>query len=405
MNPPLDVAPGGRWAGVSLCAALLLMGVAGEAHAQAEPQYPPVTSRNFDIDLFEQPALGSARLIAMAGAINSVAEGAAGLYTNPASAAIRPETHAGKFAFNVYFNSYVPASGQDVNNNGQAITAVRRSLVGAAGLLLQYDQWGLTIDGGYTAHEIAPSAGGGLGVRSLIGHVVLARTFLDDTLSLGLGARAGGLNVYTLDQHNTLFTRVGGSGEVGGVWLPRERDFRVALSVALPVVTGALKSSCDPFNCYGYILPEGATVPWSGVVGGAWRFGPTPWNHKVPGDYRDERELTVAVDLSLIGAVARGYGMEAFAAKQLQPSGRSVTPTPRLGLEGEVIPGWLRLRAGSYYEGGRFTGVSGRLHGTAGAEGRLFAFHLAGERRVSLSLAGDVASRFHNLGASLGFWN
>jgi hypothetical protein len=368
--------------------------------------FPPVTSRNFNIDLFEQPAIGSPRLIGMAGAIDSVAEGAAGLYTNPASAAVRPETTAEKFAWNVYFNSYVPVDGQDSNNNGQAVTSVHRSLLGAAGLLLQYGKWGLTLDGGYTAHEIAPQAGGGLGVRSIIPHVALARLFLDGDVAAGIGVRGGALNVYTLDQNQTLFTRAGASGEAGVVWKPREQSFRLAIGGGLPVYTGVVRYSCDPNNCAGYILPLDAIVPWSSTVSAAWRFGPTPWNHKIDGAYRDERQLTVAFDLSIMGSVSNGFGMEAFAAKQLQPSGRNIGVTPHLGLEADVIPAWLRLRAGSYLEASRFTETSARWHATGGLEARLFAFHLGGhERRVSLSLAGDFASRYKNAGLSVGFWN
>src|SRR4051812_14237893 len=171
---------------VVVAAALFVMtGVEiGVSRAQSM-SFPPIVDRRFQIDLFEQPALGSPRLIAMSGAINSVAAGAAGLYTNPASAAVRPETRADKFSWNVYFSTYAPVTGQDVNNNGQPITNVRRSILGAAGLLLQYDKWGLSLDVGYTAHEIAPQAGGGLGLRSLIPHIVLARALLDDELALG----------------------------------------------------------------------------------------------------------------------------------------------------------------------------------------------------------------------------
>jgi hypothetical protein len=400
-QPP---APLVAWVAFALVFALLLCS-GRDAVAQAGA-FPAITNRNFNIDLFEQPAIGSPRLIAMSGAINSVAEGAAGLYTNPASAAVRPETTAEKIAWNVYFNSYIPVDGQDSNNNGQAVTSVHRSLLGAAGLLLQYGKWGLTLDGGYTAHEIAPQAGGGLGVRSIIPHIALARTFLDGELSLGIGLRGGALNVYTLDQHQTLFTRAGGSGEAGVVWKPREQSFRLAFSGALPVYTGLVSYTCDPNNCAGYILPMDAIVPWSATAGGAYRIGPTPWNHRIVGAYRDERSLTVAFDLTVIGAVSQGYGMEAFAAKQLQASGHDPSFTPRLGLESEVIPGWLRLRAGSYREASRFAETTARWHVTGGLEGRVFAFHLGGhERRVSVSLAGDIASEYKNAGLSAGFWN
>ena len=401
---------GGTSKGRAFLGLMLAVNAAGAAWPQTaaaqSASFPPVVDRNYNIDLFEQPAVGSPRLIAMAGAVGSVAEGAAGLYTNPASAAVRPETRADKFAWNVYFNSYVPVSGQDSNNNGQAVTSLRRSLLGAVGLLLQYGAWGLAIDGGYTAHEISPEAGGGLGVRSFIPHVALART-LGESFAVGAGIRGGALNVYTLgEMRQTLFTRWGLSAEAGGVWKPRDQSVRVAFSGGLPVRTPALRYTCDPNNCAGYILPKDAVVPWQAALGVAWRFGPTAWNKSVDGAYRDERHLTVALEVSATGAVDNGFGMEALAAKQLQPSGREVSLTPRLGLECEVIKGWLRVRSGGYAEPARFAQTSTRWHGTAGAEVKLFGFRLLGrERRVSLSLAGDVARHYQNAGASLGFWN
>jgi hypothetical protein len=378
--------------------------------ARAQLMFPPITSRDYNLDLFEQPVLGSPRLIAMSGAIDAIAEGAAGLYTNPASAAIRPETRSDKFTWGVYYSTYVAAQGQDSNNNGQLVTSVHRSLLGAAGVLFQYGAWGLTVDAGYTAHEIAANAGGGLGVRSLIGHVSLARTFFDRAFAVGVGVRLGGLNVYTLDSNNqTLFTRVGASPDGGVVWMPKGEDFRLAASGGIPISTTPIQFKCDPNapnGCDGYILPTDAIIPWDTTFGGAWRFAPTRWNDRVDAEYRDERQLTVAFEMSLIGAVDNGYGVEAFAAKQLQVSGRSVSATPRLGLEAEVIPGWLRLRAGSYLEASRFPETTARLHGTAGFEVRIFAFRLGGhERRVSISAASDLAARYKNLALSVGFWN
>lgn len=342
----------------------------------------------------------------MGGAISSVSEGGAGLFTNPGSASVRPETKRSKFSWNVYLNSYIPAKGQDSNNNGQAVTDVRRSLLAAAGILVQYGEWGLSFDGGYTSHEIAPEAGGGLGVRSLIGHLTLARTFLDETLAVGLSLRAGGLAVFELEGDETLFSRGGLSAEAGVVWIPKDESYRLALSGGMPVYTGGLEYDCDPLDCFGYVLPSGAVVPWDMTVGAAWRFGPTPWNHDVDADFRDERSLTIALELAVIGAVDDGYGTEAFAARQLQASGRNASFTPRLGLESEIIRGWLRLRAGTYFEAARFENVDRRLHGTGGAQVRLFAFQLFGsERRLSLSFAGDFAPRYQNIGLSLGFWN
>jgi hypothetical protein len=388
-------------------AVLLVVLILVPARAGGQSSFPPITSRNFNIDLFEQPALGSPRLIAMSGAIDAVAEGAAGLYTNPASAAVRPETRTDKFAWNIALNTYIAANGQDSNDNGGLVTSVHRLVLSSAGLLLQYGRWGLSIDGGYTTRDISAEGGGGLAVRSLIGHIGLAGSFLERAISVGVGLRVGGPDVYTLDaSRQTLFTRIGASPDGGVIWLPRGRDFRLAVSGGLPLDTSPIRFHCDPYQCDGYILPNDAIVPWDATVGGAWRFGPTPWNEHIDADYRDERELTVALELELTGAVDNGYGMEAFAAKQLQVSGRNVSPTPRLGLESEIIRGWLKLRAGSYLEASRFPETSARPHGTAGFEARVFSFRLGGhERRVSLSAASDFAVRYKNLALSVGFWN
>ena len=59
----------------------------------------------------------------------------------------------------------------------------------------------------------------------------------------------------------------------GVVWKPKERDYRLAVSGGLPVYTGELQYDCDPLNCYGYILPSGAVVPWDMTLGAGWRFG------------------------------------------------------------------------------------------------------------------------------------
>jgi hypothetical protein len=142
------------------------------------------------------------------------------------------------------------------------------------------------------------------------------------------------------------------------------------------------------------------------VLGSAYRVGSSRWNEKIETAFRDEHQLTLGFDLMIVGALANAFSLEEFAAKRLQPSGQQVTVSPHGGAEIEVVPGWLRLRGGSYYEPSRYPGVDGRWHGTAGGEVRLFAFKLGGtERRVSIQLAGDFAPRYRNVGASIGFWN
>ncbi len=370
------------------------------------PDLQPITNRNFNLDLYQGVVFGSPRLVAMGGASFAVDEGASGLFTNPAAAALRPSTKSDKLAFQVFFNSYVPASGVDFNNNGDPTTQYRRAAIYAPGALVQYGVWGVAVNLAYTSYEVAPQAGGGLGIRDIIPHVAVARDFRDYDLTFGVGLRGAVLNAYTTQASQGLFTDFGLSGEFGGVWQPRDVNLRLALAGALPVYTGSIHTSCDPNNCAGYILPNQAIVPWTAVLGTGWRFAKSRWNQPVETQYRDEVAATVAFDLLVAGALDNAYGIEEFAGKRLQPSGRSLSWSPRLGLEGEVVPGWVRVRGGGYYEPARYAGVDGRLHGTAGAEIRVFWFHVhAKEYRISLSLAGDFAPLYQNAGASLGLWN
>ena len=247
--------------------------------------FPPITNRNFNIDLFEQPAIGSPRLISMAGAINAVSEGAAGLYTNPASAAIRPETHIDKFAWNVYLNSYIPANGPGPEQ--QRAGRSRRS--GARcwarrDLLFQYGTWGRQPGRRlYGARESPRRRAAAWASARSSRHLTVARTFLDQALSVGVGIRGGGLNVYTLMGSNQLFTRAGGSGEGGVVWMPKDKSYRFGASGALPIYTGAIQyPNSDPNNCFGYILPSNAIVPWDATLAPP-TVREAAWNHRVKG--------------------------------------------------------------------------------------------------------------------------
>jgi len=146
-------------------------------------------------------------------------------------------------------------------------------------------------------------------------------------------------------------------------------------------------------------------APWRFVTGAAYRFAPTAWNQQVAGPFRDEKALTFAADLVVTGATSNGYGLEAFGMQTLQPSGRHTVVSPRAGLDYEWKPGKLRVRLGGYWEPGRFDDVGGRFHTTFGADLRVLQLHFFGPRRVRLSVTGDLASRYRNLGLSIGFWH
>jgi hypothetical protein len=106
------------------------------------------------------------------------------------------------------------------------------------------------------------------------------------------------------------------------------------------------------------------------------------------------------------GAVDDGRGLEAFARKQWQVSGDDMVASVRGGASGRRYRGGCACAAGSYWEPGRFTGVGGRPHLTAGLELGFYTFRFWGSKhRLRLSLTGDVARRYGNAGVSAGFWH
>lgn len=91
---------------------------------------------------------------------------------------------------------------------------------------------------------------------------------------------------------------------------------------------------------------------------------------------RDKVLLTGGVLVS--GPVENAVGIESMLSGKLQRSGEATTVTVRAGVESEVIPYWLVLRAGSYLEPSRFRASSPRLHGTAGFRVRAFSWDVFG---------------------------
>jgi hypothetical protein len=66
------------------------------------------------------------------------------------------------------------------------------------------------------------------------------------------------------------------------------------------------------------------------------------------------------------------------------------------------------LRIGSYLEPSRFSDVSVRQHFTLGGDLRLFewdVFGLAPDASWRVTVAGDFAPRYQNLGLSAGLWH
>jgi hypothetical protein len=122
-------------------------------------------------------------------------------------------------------------------------------------------------------------------------------------------------------------------------------------------------------------------------------------------------KLLISAAVKVTTAVPDGVGLESFLRQRVERSGTALSFSPRVGVEGEVIPGYLVLRAGSYYEPTRFLATShARIHGTGGLDVHIplewTVFGLL-EEGTTFRVGGavDGASRYFGWSVTAGLWH
>ncbi|MBN1610669.1 MAG: hypothetical protein JW940_28830, partial [Polyangiaceae bacterium] len=121
--------------------------------------------------------------------------------------------------------------------------------------------------------------------------------------------------------------------------------------------------------------------------------------------------VLLSASLGAFGPVDDAVGVESFLQRVVDRSGRRLVLMPQVGVETEVIPNWLKLRAGSYYEPTRFENqnAAARAHGTFGASSKLLPWSVFGvwPRDAWWRAQGaiDLAQRYFNWGFSVGIWH
>ena len=121
--------------------------------------------------------------------------------------------------------------------------------------------------------------------------------------------------------------------------------------------------------------------------------------------------VLILSSLVITGTTQEAVGVESFLERVTQRSGATLSYSPRVAVEIESVPNWLRLRAGSYHEPTRFPSNSkgGRIHGTLGFDVKLFPFEAFGlvhegtTWRLSGSL--DAARNYFGWSAAIGVWH
>lgn len=116
----------------------------------------------------------------------------------------------------------------------------------------------------------------------------------------------------------------------------------------------------------------------------------------------------ITASLLISGSVDNSVGVESFVAQTVNRSGEAVVFSPRLGSEVEVVPDFLRLRAGTYLEPTRFDTSTPRPHYTGGIDIPLGVWNVFGlwpdDYRWRLAGAVDMARDFSTVSFSVAGW-
>ncbi|HYP97981.1 MAG TPA: hypothetical protein VER96_04855 [Polyangiaceae bacterium] len=410
-----------RSAGAVLVFALL-SAFAAHARAQAEMDQPRA------VDTVRGTIRGSTRFIGLAGAFVAIADDTEGVAINPASTAVRlPYSwDAFNFSFGIDLSIATWLPKNDIYNAPEGSSS-GGSLFGSFAILTNYRHAGFGL-AAEAEQNVATHKDQEQGFSSKLTanfglmHPAIAYGYFDGQLQLGAGLRVLG---FSLGGKQGAVPLTAGIGYTAGLIVkPKGQQFRVGAAIEQPI--NAEVASDDGS------APTMVHVPWTAAFGFAYQFGRRKLNPKfvtakdlarknaagrdptkeeekqAEQDLFDEyqqdqtRYLLLSTELALI----EGSADVALGGK----NGLNRTlVSPRLGLETEVIPRWLRLRAGSYLELATTEEGHSRLHGTTGVDIKLFewnVFGLIGKfDHWQLSLAADGARSYLNTSFSIGFWH
>ena len=388
------------------------------------------------VDSTRGPVTGSTRRIGLGGAFVAVAEDTEGVAINPASTAVRlpysfQDWNVG-FGLDVSVGAWLPKN--DVYNQGNSASQDQTkadkstALFGSVALLVNYRHFGVGVSAEATRNA-ASRANDTPGIDTHFAanfgtvHLNMAYGFLDGQLLLGAGPRLIGMSFDRAGSSSVLGT-AGVGYEAGFLVKPIRQRYRLAAAVKSPIDA---QLAAQPG-----IAASNVHVPWEVALGAAYQFGPRALNprlvtarevaqqttgHQDPTDAeldhaalelfdryeaRQRWYLLVSSELSVI----QGGGPVGLSGQMAMD--RPVI-SPRVGLESEVIPHYLRLRGGSYYEPALIAGTHSRTHGTGGLDVKLFKWSVFGLLKPfnywQLSLGADAARSYLNTAFSIGIWH
>lgn len=418
-------------------ALLALLSLAPAARAQP---FTPETK----LLLSEGVLRGSPRLLGIAGAFVGVAEGAEGITRNPAAAASKSPYFESDF--NVDFGAalhFLPpwaVQDQDWDNDGRLDQVEAQggpfSFLGTQVLYLaaslQYKAVGLGLGVDFQ-NFLAKTTREGQPFESYF-NLNLAHAFgslglsvWDDQILLGIGAESThAFFIYseqaqgaTLPSPKDSLGYHGWGVQLGGLWRPKNEDYRVGFSFRPQTDGGPVAQRTD----IGGLVPFASIVaPARLSLGASWALGsgrhynitsPAGWM-QLPEPHPDGSpaytpamtKWLITTQLDVFFPVRNATYVTAFLEQDkgasAVPAGNQLSFEPRAAVEKEVFADRLRLRLGGYLEPPLVSSAPFvRPHVTFGGEVYLFKL---GPQRISFGLSFDLARKYQNLSVAFLVW-
>ena len=445
----------------ALPAISVLFAAFSEAHAAGPlgAQGSPINTSQYTVDLFQGPILASARITGLAGAYAPVGEGVDG--NNPASPALRDPYSRSRIDYDVTGSVILPSliNPTDFDNNGTRGFTYNNFIFLTAGAQLQIDRSAAALTLDMQQYELGKSNGvqevTNLRVRLAKLHALWGYAFAEDQLILGFGLRAVVLGLIDAGAGGTsesgLIDMFGIAPQAGAIIAPTDLPIRIGGTVRASVSggvgrkTGVVVDNNGDFRVGAMFVPNQIELPWEAELGVALQLGPRPLNYRWAdrrslsdaeidaerqvypnGNYESaasvakrilrrkylalpRQKVLMAASLLVTGPTSNAVGFESFLSQSIDRSGRRPSMTPRVGIESEVIPSWLQVRAGAYLEPTRFDEASPRGHFTTSFDVKAIPWNLFGllDSGSWFRLGGgiDVANLYFGWGLSAGVWH
>lgn len=380
------------------------------------------------IDTVRGTIRGSTRFIGLGGAFVAIADDTEGVPINPASAAVRlPYSwDAFSYGFGVEFSVATWLPKNDIYNEPESPDSGKNgSLFGSLAALVNYEHWGFGLSAEAEQNDVSQRAQGiGKDLTASFGlvHADVAYGYFEGQLLLGAGLRMLGLS---FDTNSSGSLGTAGLGYTAGLIVkPTGLPFRIGGAIEQPI-EAELEGDANA-------KPTKVHVPWSATMGFCVQFGTRPLNppfvtvadrvrqntagkkptsddtEQAKKELFDEYQQNQTWYLLVTTELAVLEGPHDVPLGFYMPIDRPLI-SPRIGLESEVVPRWLRLRGGSYLELPVTEEGDARVHGTLGADIKTFEWNVFGLvgpfDHWQLSLAADAAKHYLNTSFSVGFWH